>query len=142
MNKRLFDKNAAVLSLIQGFVVLLIVVAVFVSALNRGLGEDGARTMAFATIVLANLALIMTNRSWAHTIFGTFRSRNNSFWWILGGALLALGLVLYVPQLRNLFQFSLLQPVDLLTCVVAAVVSIAWFEIFKGIKRYFRKIEL
>lgn len=142
MNKRLFDKNAAVLSLIQGFVVLLIVVAVFVSALNRGLGEDGARTMAFATIVLANIALILTNRSWTHTIFGTFRSRNNSFWWILGGALLSLGIVLYVPQLRSLFQFSVLQPIDLLICVVAAVGSIAWFEAFKGIKKYSHKNEL
>jgi Ca2+-transporting ATPase len=139
MNKRLFDRSAVVLSLIQGFVVLAIIVVVFVSALSRGLGEDGARTMAFATIVLANLALILTNRSWTHTIFGTFRIRNNSFWWILGGALLALSLVLYVPQLRDFFQFSSLQPIDLLICIVAAVVSIAWFEAFKFVKRYIPK---
>ncbi len=138
MNKRLFDRNAVVLSLIQGFVVLAIIVVVFVSALNRGLGEDGARTMAFASIVLANLALILTNRSWVHTIFGTLRSRNNSFWWILGGALLALFLVLYIPQLRGFFQFSQLEPTDLLICVAAAVVSIAWFEAFKAVKKYIR----
>jgi Ca2+-transporting ATPase len=95
--------------------------------------------MAFATIVLANLALILTNRSWTHTIFGTFRIRNNSFWWILGGALLALSLVLYVPQLRSFFQFSALQPIDLLICIVAAVVSIVWFEVFKFVKRYIPK---
>ena len=139
MNKRLFDKNAAVLSLLQGFVVLAIIVVVFVSALNRGLGEDGARTMAFATIVMANLALILTNRSWTHTLIETFRTRNNSFWWILGGALLALGLVLYVPQLRSLFQFSALQPVDLIICLVAAVASMAWFEVYKGVKKYLPK---
>jgi Ca2+-transporting ATPase len=136
MNKRLFDRNSAVLSFIQGFVVLAIIVVVFVSALNRGLGEDGARTMAFASIVLANLALILTNRSWAHTIFGTLGSHNKSFWWILGGALLALGLVLYVPQLRGFFQFSELQPTDLLICVAAAVASVAWFEAFKVTKKY------
>ena len=112
MNKRLFDKNAAVLSLLQGFVVLAIIVVVFVSALNR---------------------------SWTHTLIETFRTRNNSFWWILGGALLALGLVLYVPQLRSLFQFSALQPVDLIICLVAAVASMAWFEVYKGVKKYLPK---
>jgi Ca2+-transporting ATPase len=139
MNKKLFDRDAAMISFIQGFVVLAIVVAIFVSSLNRGLGEDGARTMAFVSIVLANLALILTNRSWVHTVFGTLHSRNNSFWWILGGAMFALAMVLYVPLLRTFFQFSALQPTDLLICVVGAVVSIAWFEVFKGIKKYVHK---
>jgi P-type Ca2+ transporter type 2C len=139
MNKRLFDRNAAALSLIQGFVVLAIIITVFVSALNRGLGEDGARTMAFVSIVLANLALILTNRSWTHTIFGTLRTKNNSFWWILGGALFALGTVLYVPPLRTFFQFRALQPIDLLICIAAAIVSIIWFEAYKGIRKYSNK---
>jgi len=139
INKRLFDRSAAVISFIQGFVVLAIIVVVFVSALNRGLGEDGARTMAFASIVLANLALILTNRSWTHTIFGTLRSRNNSFWWILCGALLALALVLYVPQLRSFFRFSALQPLDLIICAGAAVLSISWFEVFKTVRKYIHR---
>jgi Ca2+-transporting ATPase len=137
MNKKLFDKRAALISILQGLVVLTSVTLVFLWALYSGLGEDRARTMAFTTIVLANLALILTNRSWTHTIFETFRSRNTAFWWILFGALTALSLVLYVPQLRELFQFSPLQPANLLICGGAAVVSIAWFEILKEIKKHF-----
>jgi Ca2+-transporting ATPase len=135
VNAKLFYKGAAVISFIQGVAVLAIVVLVFVSTNWRGLGEETARTMAFATIVAANLALIWTNRSWAQTIVGTFRRPNKAFWWILALALFALGLVIYVPPLSSLFRFSALNPIDFLICLGAGLVSIAWFEIFKVVKK-------
>jgi Ca2+-transporting ATPase len=49
----------------------------------------------------------------------------------MGGTLLLLGLVLYVPGLRNLFKFSMLSWVDLLIAFAAGVLSIAWFEVLK-----------
>jgi len=131
VDKKLFNRSAAVVSFLQGFVLLIAVIVVFVSSLNRGLGEEGARAMAFASIVFGNLALILTNRSWSQTIVGTFRNRNNALVWVFGGALLALGLVLYAPLLRDLFLFSALQPADLLICLAAGFVSVAWFELFK-----------
>jgi Ca2+-transporting ATPase len=135
MNAKLFNKGAAVISFLQGAVVLAIVVIVFLSATSRGLGEEIARTMAFATIVSANLALILTNRSWTQTIVGTLRKPNKAFWWILALALLALGLIIYVPPLSSLFHFSPLYPVDFIICFASGFVSIIWFEIFKAVKR-------
>jgi Ca2+-transporting ATPase len=134
MDKRLFNKEAAIAAFLQGFVVLLLVILIFVSSLDRGLGENTARTMAFATIVIANLALILTNRSWAHTIIGTLRKRNNAFWWILSVALLALLLVIYVPQLSGLFGFNALNIINLLICMGTGFASILWFEIYKAVK--------
>jgi Ca2+-transporting ATPase len=134
VNKRLFNKEAAIAAFLQGFVALVIVILIFVVSLDRGLGENTARTMAFSTIVTANLALILTNRSWAHTIIGTLRKRNNAFWWIIGMALLALALVIYIPQLSRLFSFIPLDPVNLLICIGAGLASIIWFEIYKGAK--------
>jgi Ca2+-transporting ATPase len=91
--------------------------------------------MAFATIVSANLALILTNRSWAQTVVGALRRPNKAFWWILALALLALGLVIYVPPLSSLFRFRALNPIDFLICLGAGFVSIIWFEIFKVVKK-------
>jgi Ca2+-transporting ATPase len=139
MNKKLFNKEAAVVSFLQGAVVLLIVILIFVSSINRGLGEQTARTMAFATIVMSNIALILTNRSWEHTIIGTFRKHNNAFWWILVIALAALALVIYVPPFTALFHFSALDPVNLLICLGAGLVSIVWFELYKAIKKVMGK---
>ena len=134
MDKKLFNREAAVVAFLQGFVVLLIVALIFVTSINQGLGEQTARTMAFATIVTANLALILANRSWAHTIIGTLRKPNKAFWWILAIATVALIVVIYVPQLSGLFNFSPLNPMNLLISIGAGISSIIWFEIYKAAK--------
>lgn len=134
-DKRLFNRSAAALSFLQGFAVLIGVIAVFIISLNRGFGEEGARTMAFATIVAGNLALILTNRSWSQTILGTFHNRNSALLWVFAGALLALGLVIYVPLLRTMFLFSLLQLTDLLICLAAGFLSVIWFELYKVFRK-------
>ena len=103
--------------------------------LSTGLGVDTARTMAFTTIVLTNLALIITNRSWSQSIVGIFRRPNKAFWQILGLAILALLLVIYVPPLASLFTFSPLSPMDLLICFIAGFGSIVWFEVYKVAKK-------
>jgi Ca2+-transporting ATPase len=139
INKRLFNREAVIVSFVQGAVVLLVVALIFFNAINSGLGDQTARTMAFATIVLSNLALILTNRSWAHTIIGTFRKHNKAFWWILIIALIALALVIYVPPLSVLFRFSALNIEEIAICVGASVVSIVWFEVYKAVKRLLGK---
>jgi Ca2+-transporting ATPase len=131
MRQRLLNRRMAVFPLLQGSVVLFIVVAVFMNALLRGLSDTQARTMAFVSIVMANLALILTNRSWSQSISSTLRAPNRALWWVFGGALLALGLVLVVPFLRELFRLGGLQPVDFAICLGASILSIAWFEAYK-----------
>ena len=127
----LFGKKLVGISLLQGLSVLGIILAVFFVALSRGQGEQDARALAFGTLIIANLCLIMTNVSWSRTIFSTLHSSNKALWWVLAGALTFLGLVLYVPFLRDLFRFSKLHPLDLLICLGAGVLSITWFELLK-----------
>ncbi|WP_293193019.1 MULTISPECIES: cation transporting ATPase C-terminal domain-containing protein [unclassified Microcoleus] len=50
---------------------------------------------------------------------------------MLGGGLLFLGLVLYVPFLRHLFSFSLLSAIDLAICLGGGLISLLWFELLK-----------
>jgi Ca2+-transporting ATPase len=129
----LFGRRTVGFSLLQGTIVLLIVLAVFIIAFYRGQGEQEARALTFTTLILANLGLIFTNLSWSGTIIETLRKPNAALWWVVGGAVLFLGLVLYVPFLRGLFRFAELHPVDLGICLAAGVVSILWFEGLKFI---------
>ena len=133
--ERLFDKRTWGLSLLQGMGVSLILLAVFTIALYRGEGELEARALTFTTLVISNLGLIMTNRSGSHTIVAILRSPNAALWWVVGGALVFLGLVLYIPALRGLFRFATLHPADLLLAVAAGVASILWFEGLKILPR-------
>ncbi len=127
----LFSKRVLMLSLLQGLSVLVIVLAVYLVALFRGQGEEDARTLTFTSLIIANLGLILTNRSWSHTALATLRKPNTALWWVVGGATSFLGLVLYVPFLRSLFHFSTLHPIDLALCLASGTAGILWFEILK-----------
>ncbi len=127
----LFGTRMLALGLLQGLCVLAVLLAVFGVAWYRGQGELDARALTFTTLIVANLGLILVNRSWTRTIAGSLRTSNRALWWVLGGALLFLACVLYVPFLRDLFRFSTLHPDDLALCLGAGVASVLWFELFK-----------
>ncbi|MEI6632593.1 MAG: cation-translocating P-type ATPase [Chlamydiota bacterium] len=131
----LFGKRTLALSLLQGMSVLAIVLSVFVISLHRGQEESEARALTFTTLIVANLGLIMTNRSWSRSILKSMGETNPAQWWVLGGAVAFMALVLYVPFLRGMFRFNLLHPVDLCICFCAGVVSILWFEGLKWFNR-------
>ena len=127
----LFTKRTLALSLLQGFVVLAIVLAVYVDALAWGYSEDEVRTLTFTTIVVANLFLILTNRSWSDTILTTLRTPNKAMWYVFAGTIVCLLLVLYIPVLQSLFGFGTVPLTDLVICALAGASGIIWFECFK-----------
>jgi Ca2+-transporting ATPase len=129
--ERLFNRRVLLLSTLQGVSVLVILLGVFGISLARGQGELQARTLAFTTLIIANLGLMVTNRSWSGTIGEILKAPNAALWWVTGGALTFLTLVLSLPTLRELFRFAPLHPPDLLVCLAAGICSILWFELFK-----------
>jgi Ca2+-transporting ATPase len=131
----LFGRRIFVVSILQGLSVLAVVLVVFAAAYYGGRGEQEARALTFTTLVLANLALIFTNRSWGKTILGSLRSSNPALWSVIGGTMAFLGLVIFLPISREMFRFSVLHPTDLAVCAGAAACSILWFEVFKVVRR-------
>jgi Ca2+-transporting ATPase len=123
------------LSVLQGVSVLAILTAVFLATLWRHKGEAEARAMTFTALVIANLALILSNRSWSRTIWDTLQKPNRALWWVLMGAIGLLGLVLFVPSLRAVFRMAQLHGDDLVICVTAGLVGVAWFETLKAIRK-------
>jgi Ca2+-transporting ATPase len=87
-------------------------------------------------LIVSNLALIWTNRSWTQTILETLQFRNLALWWVTGGALVFLGLVLYLPPLQKLFRFAPLGRLDSTIAILAAVASVLWFELLKKRKEW------
>jgi len=126
-----FGKRTLGISLLQGSVVMVITVGLYAISRAKGMTVEESRALSYTTLILANLGLILSNRSWSSTIWTTLSSKNVALWWVTGSALIFLGLALYVPFLRNLFNFGILSALDILIAIGAALLSIAWFEIFK-----------
>jgi P-type Ca2+ transporter type 2C len=132
---RLFGRQSLVGSALQGIVVFAMVFGVFEA--SRFLGETmaHARTLAFITLIVANLCLILTNRSWKQGLFASLAVPNRALLWVVGSALAFLGLVVYVPGLRSLFHFAPVSLLDILIALAAGLVSVTWFEIVKKFRK-------
>ena len=129
--KPLFGKSTIILSLLQGCGVFLMVAAIFAAAIHCHCSTANARALAFTTLMIANLSLILTNRSWSRSLFSSIKSKNHVFWMVLISAIIFLTLILRVPFLRHLFQFSALTPLEILFCIAANIAGIFWFELLK-----------
>ena len=127
----LFTRKILILSLLQGFVVLGVVLIVYLIALSRGFDDAKVRTLTFTTIVIANLCLILTNRSWSDPIITILHTPNKAMRWVFGGTICCLILVLFIPFLRDLFKFGSVPFVDLIICALAGGMSVFWFECYK-----------
>jgi Ca2+-transporting ATPase len=127
----LFGRRAISISLVQGAIVMATVVGVYAIALYRGQGEVDSRTLTFTTFMVANLGLILTNRSWSGTAVHVKVSRNPALVWLTVAVPVFLALIIYMPGLQSLFRFDALHPLDIVICLTAGVLSVAWFELFK-----------
>ncbi len=134
-HERLLGLKSLGVSLLQGLSVLFIVLGVFLAARRLGHSDDNARGLTFSALVITNLGLILTNRSWTRTIWSMMKAPNAALRWVVIGAIGFLGLVLFIPALQSLFHFAAPHRIDLIICLTAGAVSIGWFEGLKLIRK-------
>jgi Ca2+-transporting ATPase len=127
----LLSSDILFFSLLQGVIVLSVVFAVYAGAHLLGETESIARGLAFTTLIVANLGLIITNRSRSLRIGEILRITNPALWWVMAGAISTLAMALYLPFLNNLFRFSTPPPNELLFSIAAAIISILCCDALK-----------
>ena len=132
---RLFSFSTITLGLLQGVGVLVAVLIAFILAMRWGHAPEHARAIAFTALVAGNLTLIWANRSPLRTAFEKGRVRNTALWLVTLWTIATLLVVLYVPGIRTVFQFSVLPAKDLLVSFALGSVSITWFELLKLVHR-------
>lgn len=126
--ERVFSRQMVGVGLLQGFSVLAILLGLFTLARAHGASEAEIRSLTVLALVISNLGLIFANRSWSRSLLTTLRTPNKALWWITGGVIFALILIVTVPFLRELFAFAPLTWGDWILCLVAGLASVFWFE--------------
>ncbi len=136
LGEPILTRRVLTLSLVQGLTVLVAAVAVFLWAVLGGRADNEVRSLAFATLVLGNLALILVNRSWRLPIWQTYQERHNrTLTYIVTAAAGCLFCLVSVPSLRRAFNLGPLSPGDWLVTLAAAAAGVAWFEAYKVVRR-------
>jgi Ca2+-transporting ATPase len=131
----LFDSRDIIIGISQGAIGLVGLLAMYALVLARGVGEEEARAMAFAGIVIVNIALILANRSRWQSVFSSLTRPNSFLWWIVGAAIGVLLLAIYVQPVADLFRFAPLSMGQLLFTVAPAALMLAATELLKTLRR-------
>lgn len=140
INEPFFGNKKILFSCLQGVGILIITLTVYFAGLHLGYIAEEVRAMTFTTLIISNISVILTNRSWSDNIFKIIATPNKAVLWVAGGAIFFLLLVLNIPFFLSLFQFQKLSLINILICSMAGLTSIIWFEIYKLFK--LRKDEL
>jgi len=128
----LFSRHDLTIAGLQGLSVFAATLAVYSWALLVGEPDDVVRSLAFVTLFVGNLTLIVVNRSWRLSIRQSFHERANpTLKWILPGAMTMVIVLVAVPSLRDAFSFGPLHLLDWIVAVAAGFLSVTWFEIYK-----------
>jgi Ca2+-transporting ATPase len=131
----LFSTGLIAWSLVQGGFGLLLVGLVYFLGVQRGMPDTEVRALAFATLLLTNIGLILVNRSFSSSLWSAVSRWNPALWIVMGVALpLLLAAVSWEPA-QALFRFGPLHIDDLAICLGAAVALLASLEILKRLWR-------
>jgi Ca2+-transporting ATPase len=117
-------------------VVLAVLAGTMLVAVHIGLPEADVRALVFTSLVLANIGLILVNRSFSSSIVGALLRPNPALRFMLAGVATVLAISLFFPPASALFRFGRLHWDDLAACLIVGVCSLIVLERLK--ERWFR----
>jgi P-type Ca2+ transporter type 2C len=135
LNQSIFSRRMVMLSVFQGLSILLVTLVIYGLALYFNHTPDEARALAFTTLIIANLGLILVDRSWMGTLWENIRMPNHALWGIVLAAFSFLILSLNLPFFRRLFHFGQISLANFFLCITIGIFSVLWFEIIKVIAK-------
>jgi Ca2+-transporting ATPase len=133
----LLGRETVVRAVLQGGIAWLFVGAAYLWTLDR-MPPAEARAVAFAVLVIANLALIFSTLARNHSAIHAFRSSNRIPLVVAGVAIVMLLVTLYVPALAKAFDFSPLTASDFVVALGFGLLSVLGYEGVKFATRYRR----
>jgi Ca2+-transporting ATPase len=121
--------------LLQGLLALLVVGGVFLLGRWRAMPEDELRALAFVSLVLTNVGLILVNRAFSASLGAAFRGAGRLLWAVVAvtGGLLLLSVTW--PPAEALFRFGPLHADDLAVTLLAAAVLLVALDLIKPLWR-------
>ena len=123
------------MSILQGLMISAGVLFMYQYSVSIGGNEEHTRAMVFSTLIFCNIFLSLVNRSFYYSFIESFSNKNNLLIGIIILTLIILMAMLYVPVISAFFKLAALSFNDVSICLLAAAVSVLWFEVWKLIKR-------
>ena len=130
-NELFFGRKKILFSLFKGILLLLCVLLVFVLSIQEGHSEGEVRAIAFSTLIIGNIFLILTDLSRTRVFASVFLERSKVTLVILGVASSILLAALTIPALNFIFNFEYPGLAHFIPAFVAAACMLFILELLK-----------
>jgi len=124
------------ISILQGLIITAGTLFSYQYAVREGMSEDHTRSMVFVTLIVANIFLTLTNRSFYYSMLTSIRYENQMLRYIIIITLVVMMAIVYVPLLNTFFRLEPLTLVEAGVCAATGFLSVIWFEGYKAWLRY------
>jgi len=134
-----FNLKEITISIVQGLVITLGLLFVYLFCVQENASESVTRTVVFLTLIASNIFLTLANRSFYYSIFTTIRYPNNLVVTIIALTLFMTSLLLFVPAFMQFFMFDTVTVAQIGMSILVGFASVMWIEILKLFKRKTQK---
>ncbi len=138
-DKALFQKNELWISIAQGIMITAGVLLLYHYFMNHQ-SLAVTRTIVFTTLIISNIFLTFTNRSFTENIFRTIKFKNSLALWIILISASFLILINFVPFVQDQFLLSNITTADFFFCFIIAFVSVMWLEVYKTLLKIYENM--
>jgi Ca2+-transporting ATPase len=105
-DEQFFGSNKITVALLKGLLLLVTVLVVFGLSIHEGHTEGEVRAIAFSTLIIGNIFLILTDLSLTRSFISVFTERSKVTLIIIGAAITLLMATLIIPGLNFIFNFE------------------------------------
>jgi Ca2+-transporting ATPase len=123
------------ISVLQGLFIASGALFIYQFGVYHAWSESTIRTSIFTVLILSNIFLTLSNRSFYYSVFNTIHYKNILVPLIIAITVFLSAILIYIKPVSNFFHFNALNPKILLLTAIVSFISVFWFEIVKWWKR-------
>lgn len=135
---RFFGLRRMLQALVRGLLLLAVVLVIYFLSIHEGHTPEEVRAIAFSSLIIGNIFLILTTLSKTRSFIAVIAERNKALIAILNIAAVVLLLILLVPYLRGVFGFGFPGYAHFISSVTGATVMLLILETVKFIRNRMR----
>ncbi len=130
-----FSGRKMALSVLQGLLLLGMVLVVYFISIREGHSEGEVRAIAFCSLIVGNILLILTNLSKTRSFISIILERNIAVITILSVAAIMLFSIISIPTLRHTFSFEFPGYQHFATSIAGAGIMLLILELAKLLRQ-------
>lgn len=104
--EKFFGGNKILASVLQGLLLLGMTISIYLLSIHEGHTDEEVRAIAFSSLIIGNVFLILTNLSKTRSVFKVITEKNWALRIILSIAIIMLLLIISIPFLQHIFSFE------------------------------------